>query len=242
MEHEDLKDLIGLLKDTDITEIQVEKEGVKIKIKREKYFAHLEAPHPTAAERKVVKEETLAQLASELETNLLTVASPIVGTFYRAPAPDGVDVARQRDVQLDDVRLQLVDMPQAREPGSRVVHGEDPRDRLGLSMSYIMVIYRMIDLARIEGFDWDSGNARKSAEKHGVDPSETEQVFFNVPLLLSEDTRHSVAEVRFRALGKTDRNRLLHVSFTLRSVGRLIRVISARDMSRKERVIYGQEA
>ena len=88
MEHEDLKDLIGLLKDTDITEIQVEKEGVKIKIKREKYFGHFEAPHPVAAERKVVKEETLAQIASELETNLLTVASPIVGTFYRAPAPD----------------------------------------------------------------------------------------------------------------------------------------------------------
>jgi acetyl-CoA carboxylase biotin carboxyl carrier protein len=88
MEHEDLRDLIGLLKDTDITEIQVEKEGVKIKIKREKYFAHLEAPHPVSAERKVVKEETLAQLASELDKNLLTVASPIVGTFYRAPSPD----------------------------------------------------------------------------------------------------------------------------------------------------------
>jgi acetyl-CoA carboxylase biotin carboxyl carrier protein len=88
MEHEDLKDLIGLLKDTDITEIQVEKEGVKIKIKREKYFAHLEAPHHVSIERKAAKEEPLEQMASEPEKNLITVASPIVGTFYRSPSPD----------------------------------------------------------------------------------------------------------------------------------------------------------
>jgi acetyl-CoA carboxylase biotin carboxyl carrier protein len=84
MEHEDLKELIGLLKDTDITELQVEKEGIKIKIKREKYFGHIEVPQ-SMRERTTVKEEAII---SEVDGNLFTVASPIVGTFYRAPAPD----------------------------------------------------------------------------------------------------------------------------------------------------------
>jgi Uncharacterized protein conserved in bacteria len=100
----------------------------------------------------------------------------------------------------------------------------------------------MLDLDLIEGFEWDDGNARKNADKHGVSQSEAEQVFFNVPLLLSDDLRHSTSETRFQALGRTDGNRLLHVTFTMRSEGRLIRVISARDMARKERAIYGQEA
>ncbi len=84
MEHEDLKELIGLLKDTDITELQIEKDGVKIKIRREKYFGHIEVPHQIV-EKKAVKEEAVVPI---IEDNLLTVASPIVGTFYRAPAPD----------------------------------------------------------------------------------------------------------------------------------------------------------
>lgn len=99
----------------------------------------------------------------------------------------------------------------------------------------------MIDLDAIAGFDWDAGNARKN-EKHGVSSAEAEQVFFNVPLLLVADARHSVREARFHALGKTDVDRRLHVTFTLRSTGSLIRVISARDMHRKERTIYEQAA
>jgi uncharacterized DUF497 family protein len=59
---------------------------------------------------------------------------------------------------------------------------------------------------------------------------EAEQVFFNEPLLLLSDRKHSDKERRFHALGKTEDDRLLHVTFTLRDVGRLIRVISARDM------------
>ncbi|MBP6406327.1 MAG: BrnT family toxin [Proteobacteria bacterium] len=97
----------------------------------------------------------------------------------------------------------------------------------------------MIDFDAIVGFDWDKGNARKN-EKHGVSMAEAEQVFFNMPLLLLEDTAHSRIEVRLHALGKTDDSRLLHISFTLRKGGSMIRVISARDMHRKERVFYGQ--
>ncbi|MEQ1890626.1 MAG: BrnT family toxin [Alphaproteobacteria bacterium] len=99
----------------------------------------------------------------------------------------------------------------------------------------------MIDLARIEGFDWDGGNQRKSADKHGVSQAEAEQVFFNSPLLLLEDIRHAMIEPRFHALGHTDDGRLLHITFTLREENHLIRVISARDMHRSERTRYAQE-
>lgn len=97
----------------------------------------------------------------------------------------------------------------------------------------------MIDLAKISGFDWDGGNARKN-DKHGVSAAEAEQVFFNAPLLLLADAKHSQQEARLHALGCTDEGRLLHVTFTLRQAGRLIRVISARGMHRKERTVYEQ--
>ena len=100
----------------------------------------------------------------------------------------------------------------------------------------------MIDWTRVEGFDWDEGNSRKSTDKHGVSQAETEQIFFNAPLLVLDDPRHSEREARFHALGRTDAGRLLHVTFTLRHDDTLIRVISARPMHRKERVRYEQES
>lgn len=97
----------------------------------------------------------------------------------------------------------------------------------------------MTDLSLIAGFEWDAGNARKN-EKHGVTAAEAEQDFFNQPLLLLEDAKHSQDEPRFHALGHARDGRLLHVTFTLREAGTLIRVISARDMHRKEMAIYEQ--
>lgn len=97
----------------------------------------------------------------------------------------------------------------------------------------------MTDLAKITGFDWDKGNARKN-EKHGVSDGEAEQVFFNAPLLMVDDIKHSQQEQRFQALGRTSHGRLLHIIFTIRLDGQLIRVISARDMNRKERKHYEQ--
>ncbi|MFK8021269.1 MAG: BrnT family toxin [Pseudomonadales bacterium] len=98
----------------------------------------------------------------------------------------------------------------------------------------------MLNWTQVAGFDWDEGNARKSAEKHDVSHGEAEQVFFNQPLLVVQDVKHSEIEPRFHALGFTDARRMLHISFTLRSDESLIRVISARDMHRKERRIYEQ--
>jgi hypothetical protein len=96
----------------------------------------------------------------------------------------------------------------------------------------------MIDWNQVTGFDWDSGNARKSSDKHGVSQAEAEQVFFTEPLLVLEDRRHSDRERRWHALGQTFQQRLLHVTFTLRGEGSLIRVISARPMHRKEKSTY----
>jgi hypothetical protein len=98
----------------------------------------------------------------------------------------------------------------------------------------------MIDLDQIAGFEWDDGNSRKSADKHDVSQAEAESIFFNEPLIVGEDARHSGKEQRFNALEKTSASRLLHVTFALRQNGTMIRVISARDMSRKERKAYEQ--
>jgi uncharacterized DUF497 family protein len=86
------------------------------------------------------------------------------------------------------------------------------------------------------GFEWDRGNLNKSWIKHGVSPFEAEEVFFNQPLVVAGDPGHSQSEKRFYALGKTDRSRSLFVCFTVRKS--LIRVISARNMSRKEKEEY----
>jgi uncharacterized protein len=97
----------------------------------------------------------------------------------------------------------------------------------------------VLDPTRVEGFQWDSGNARKN-EKHGVTQREAEEVFLNEPLLVLEDPKHSAVEPPFHTLGRTGSGRLLHVAFTLRDAGRLVRVISARPMQRRERKVYGQ--
>lgn len=97
----------------------------------------------------------------------------------------------------------------------------------------------MIDFSTIVGFEWDAGNERKN-DKHGVSTAEAEQVFFNAPLLFLNDVAHSESEARLHALGMTHEGRRSHITFTLRRSGELIRVISARNMHRKERSFYEQ--
>jgi uncharacterized DUF497 family protein len=86
------------------------------------------------------------------------------------------------------------------------------------------------------GFQWDQGNLDKNLVKHNVDNWECEQVFFNEPLFILDDPSHSRSEKRWAAFGRTDAGRLLVVIFTKR--GNLLRVISARDMNKKERKFY----
>jgi uncharacterized DUF497 family protein len=92
----------------------------------------------------------------------------------------------------------------------------------------------MLNLDLIVGFQWNVGNAEKSDLKHDVLPSESEEIFFNDPLLLNHDAKHSLA------LGITHERRLLTIVFTLRENNTLIRIISARDQHRKERLVYAK--
>lgn len=96
----------------------------------------------------------------------------------------------------------------------------------------------MLTFPRLQGFEWNKGNLDKNLLKHNVSNSECEEALFNQPLIINPDERHSQTEKRFYALGKTDNNRLLFLSFTIRN--NLIRIISARDMNKKEREQYGQ--
>lgn len=89
-------------------------------------------------------------------------------------------------------------------------------------------------------FDWNKGNIDKNLKKHGVSNKEAEQVFSNKPLLLSLDKKHSTkTEIRYQALGKTDEDKILFLSFTVREQS--IRIISARSASRKERDKYAKK-
>ncbi len=94
------------------------------------------------------------------------------------------------------------------------------------------------DLAQCTGFEWDAANAEKNWELHRVSRLEAEKVFFNRPILVVPDEEHSQRERRYAGLGKTNAGRKLSIIFTVR--GTLVRVISARDMSRRERRFYEQ--
>jgi uncharacterized protein len=93
-----------------------------------------------------------------------------------------------------------------------------------------------VNQKEIIGFEWDAGNTLKSWQKHRVAMFESEETFFNHPLMITDDKKHSNQEPRFHALGHTNGGRLLFISFTVRN--RRIRVISARDMNKKERSLY----
>ena len=93
-------------------------------------------------------------------------------------------------------------------------------------------------LAGLEGFEWDAGNSDKNWHNHQVRQAEAEQVLLNRPVVFAADLKHSRTEARFFTLGRTDSGRYLAIVFTNR--GKLVRVISARPMSRAERRVYGQ--
>jgi len=93
-------------------------------------------------------------------------------------------------------------------------------------------------LGQCTGFEWDDANVEKNWDRHQVTPEEAEDVFFNEPLVVQGDVRHSHREKRYHALGQTGLGRPLFVAFTIRRD--LIRVISVRDMTRREQNFYGR--
>jgi uncharacterized DUF497 family protein len=91
----------------------------------------------------------------------------------------------------------------------------------------------------VTGFQWDAGNSEKNWVSHDVSQAETEQVFFNLPVVIMPDAAHSQVEGRYYVLGRTNTGRRLTVVFTIRES--LVRPIMARDMSRRERRIYAEQ-
>ena len=92
------------------------------------------------------------------------------------------------------------------------------------------------DFEKFAGFQWDEGNKNKNPNKHQVENWECEQIFLNEPLLVLDDPKHLFVEKRWAAFGMTDTGRYLVIIFTKRD--NLLRVISARDMNRKESRFY----
>ena len=111
---------------------------------------------------------------------------------------------------------------------------------LRLTIVYVDDIHISMDiqqaLSSCEGFQWDKGNSLKNWLKHRVSEGEAEQAFFNEPIFLVMDPGHSQTEARYQSLGYTDEGRQLFIVFTIRKA--LVRIISARDMNRKERIAY----
>ena len=94
-------------------------------------------------------------------------------------------------------------------------------------------------LSKCKGFQWDEGNINKNWYLHQVTDLECEELFFNLPIIIAADSVHSKDEERFYALGRTELHRWLFIAFTVRE--NLIRVISARDMTKREQRKYAEK-
>lgn len=124
--------------------------------------------------------------------------------------------------------------------GRRVYVSKLWKNRLAVYMREVYALSMEEVLSQLDGFEWDDGNRDKNRLKHKVSTGECEEVFFNRPLIILEDQKHSEREQRYAAHGTTDAGRKLHIIFTVR--GTKCRVISARDMHRKERQFYDEQA
>lgn len=89
---------------------------------------------------------------------------------------------------------------------------------------------------RVLKFEWNEGNIGKN-KKHNVEDKEAEEVFFDGNKVTFPDIIHSTDdEERSRILGKTKKGRSLFIVFTKRD--EKMRIISARDVNRKEVLLY----
>ena len=89
-------------------------------------------------------------------------------------------------------------------------------------------------------FQWDAGNKEKNLKKHGVTNEECEEAFFDPHKRILPVAQSAVGELRYLVVGRTRHGRLLFVVFTLRQ--HAIRVISARDLNKKECRLYEETA
>lgn len=91
----------------------------------------------------------------------------------------------------------------------------------------------------VEGFEWDSGNISKNWKKHKITNKESEEAFLDKFLLTGRDVKHSTYEARRLLYGQSKKGKYLAISFTFRL--NFIRIISARQMNKKERELYEKQ-
>lgn len=88
-------------------------------------------------------------------------------------------------------------------------------------------------------FEWDKGNREKNWRLHRVLAEECEEIFYDPNKRIYKDPLHSGHEARYLIIGQTRKGRLLFVVFTER--GAKLRVISARDLNKRERHLYEEK-
>lgn len=85
-------------------------------------------------------------------------------------------------------------------------------------------------------FEWDPRKAKKNLSKHGVSFKEASSAFYDALSTAGKDPDHSTDESRWVLFGESRARRLLVVSYVER--GDAIRIISAREITPREREIY----
>src|SRR5437764_1491262 len=96
----------------------------------------------------------------------------------------------------------------------------------------------VIKLPSVLSFEWDKGNEQKNWLAHKVAGEEAEEAFDDDKRLVLEDIKHSEKETRFILIGKTEKGRMLFIVYTLRNEKTKVRIISARDVNKKEVLLY----
>jgi acetyl-CoA carboxylase biotin carboxyl carrier protein len=90
MNLEEIKSLIGIISETDITEIDIEEDGLKVRIARGFPRASVVAE----VEEKPQTDKSGPEIGGKREE----IVAPMVGTFYRAPAPDAEPFVKKGDI------------------------------------------------------------------------------------------------------------------------------------------------
>jgi uncharacterized DUF497 family protein len=89
-------------------------------------------------------------------------------------------------------------------------------------------------------FEWDLGKARTNQRKHGVSFEDAMHVFDDPHALFEQDRIGEDGELRWQALGLAGGLVMLLVAHSIREEGEIVRLISARRATRKERTRYEQ--
>jgi acetyl-CoA carboxylase biotin carboxyl carrier protein len=101
--HAELQDLIELLKRNNLAEVEFERQGVRIRLRRDVGPATVvttsAAVEPATVVHDVAAKKDTAPASVPADTGgMVTITSPIVGTFYRSPSPDADPYVEEGDL------------------------------------------------------------------------------------------------------------------------------------------------